>query len=1384
MFLSVLRSAIGHPESQTLAGFRYFCAAFFALWLSGFHMPASAQSVRLPNGEYTEAALDLSVKVLGGEVRLERTWVNGRWYLNPAWADLRFIADPLDDTVRMIDRNGSFYERSGNSDLFVFQQVFIRRTEEGWRWYDRIGNWITYDAAGRITAYGDKNDVAVRFIYDNQSQRAAIHDHHGKPIYSFAYVADKLVEVTDYSGRKVRYEWQGDRLTKVTDVRGYDWQYAYDKNGQITQRTDPLGGTIKVVYASSAPAGTPAMSSGKHVAAVERQSVVTAGSLPFEVKLAHVATLTDELGYTTVWNTDWNKVSRQYTVSETRPDGRQTVSRYDIDGRLLHRTLNGQTTFVLTRDGDLIEKVADRRGLITTTEYDSEGNPVRITHPDGTQESWAYGSTLSVKMRHTNEAGVLTLWDYDGKGNLVKQTEAAGLPEQRTTTWTYDAYGQPLSQTVLQHIQTEAGTVTQSITQHRSYDAYGNVASRRNGEGHTTTYTHNGQGKVLTQTDPLGRIWQNQYDSAGNSTHGINPLGHTNTYDYDAISRLLKITNPLGHGTRYVYDAKGQRIAVTNALDQTTTFDYDAAGRQIKNTSPGGLVNTQSYDGSDRLIATSDPAGNITTYEYGAPGSGLEGLLTAVLYPTFREEYRYDPRGRKTQVRQVLDADNAQTTHLSYDATGQLIGHIRPGGATTIMRYDGLGRAIETIDALGGKTKQSWDALDNPLTLTDANNNTHRFNYDANGRLISETRPLGGTTTIAYNAAGERFSRVDAIGNLQTYQYDGSGLKIREVFTAPGYTQPEQIVEYIYDSANNLIGIEQSGETKSRYVYVHDALGRVAQEQITYGGVTDGFTHTIGYAYDLDGLLSRLIYPSGNYVTYTYQYGRLSQAIMPNQQILRWGSYDWQQPTRIELPNAVHVREYDALQRLSLISLQNSQGQRFLERRYSYDAAENITEQHTEDGTYVYGYDGLDRLIHALPPPALQTLLPVERYQYDAAHNRIDSAHQPGAWYYNADNQLLQWGSGSLLNILTYNANGNISSEDSQGVITTYSYNAVDRLNRIERNGSEIAHYGYDPLGRRISKTVGGGTTWYLYSEQGLIAELDQNGLLQQSYGWQPGQLWGTSPLWTAYGSSQEKADYHNIVSDHLDVPKIAIDSNGLPSWKGRSEAFGYTVLEINNRIVFNLRFPGQYFDDESKIHYNYFRYYDYDTGRYMQSDPIGFDGGLNFYTYSINNPMSFFDSLGLKVEARCRPVGAPYGKRERIIETARLMGGEHCYLVVDCPAIGLDHVTVSYLGKGIDVVYRGGEHNNDTIYSQLGQYRNLPVTHPREKKCDICRFEKCIVDNASVLKYIDYKLPEYGPVQGPNSNSVARRLVEMCGGSIVGSPPLTGWKSTKGVGF
>ncbi len=108
-------------------------------------------------------------------------------------------------------------------------------------------------------------------------------------------------------------------------------------------------------------------------------------------------------------------------------------------------------------------------------------------------------------------------------------------------------------------------------------------------------------------------------------------------------------------------------------------------------------------------------------------------------------------------------------------------------------------------------------------------------------------------------------------------------------------------------------------------------------------------------------------------------------------------------------------------------------------------------------------------------------------------------------------------------------------------------------------------------------------------------------------------------------------AAIYYIHNDHLATPKVLTDQNQTPVWTADAAPFGDTTA--TGQVIFNLRFPGQYFDQETGLHYNYFRYYDPSTGRYITSDPIGLQGGLNTYTYASSNPIRYSDRSGLCVD-------------------------------------------------------------------------------------------------------------------------------------------------------
>ena len=111
--------------------------------------------------------------------------------------------------------------------------------------------------------------------------------------------------------------------------------------------------------------------------------------------------------------------------------------------------------------------------------------------------------------------------------------------------------------------------------------------------------------------------------------------------------------------------------------------------------------------------------------------------------------------------------------------------------------------------------------------------------------------------------------------------------------------------------------------------------------------------------------------------------------------------------------------------------------------------------------------------------------------------------------------------------------------------------------------------------------------------------------------------------------TTQAQAATYFFHNDHLGTPQTVTDEAQQTVWQAERRPFG-KVPETANQIEQNVRFPGQYFDSETGLHYNYYRDYDPSLGRYIQSDPIGLAGGLNTYGYVGGNPLMYYDPLGL----------------------------------------------------------------------------------------------------------------------------------------------------------
>ena len=274
-------------------------------------------------------------------------------------------------------------------------------------------------------------------------------------------------------------------------------------------------------------------------------------------------------------------------------------------------------------------------------------------------------------------------------------------------------------------------------------------------------------------------------------------------------------------------------------------------------------------------------------------------------------------------------------------------------------------------------------------------------------------------------------------------------------------------------------------------------------------------------------------------------------------------------------------------------------------RRYQYDTTGNLirTDEQT-NGSRDYTYDALGRITQSAD----------EHYRYDPAHNLTDGSRIVG-------NRLTQYQGTSY----RYDPLGNlIEKQQNDGEIQYYRYNADNQLTEAEihRPGQNtvLYRYRYDPIGRRIAKVhPDGNEIQYLWDGSRLLQEYRKD--RTYTYVYTEDRNYEPLAQITTYNGSDKAREilyYHN---DQIGIPREMTDEEGNIVWSGDYSGWGKLTREerLKSDVYQPFRLQNQHYDEETGLHYNFFRYYDPEIGRFTQQDPIGLEGGSNFYQFSTN---------------------------------------------------------------------------------------------------------------------------------------------------------------------
>ncbi|KAA0256407.1 MAG: RHS repeat protein [Acidobacteria bacterium] len=768
----------------------------------------------------------------------------------------------------------------------------------------------------------------------------------------------------------------------------------------------------------------------------------------------------------------------------------------------------------------------------------------------------------------------------------------------------------------------------------------------------------------------------------GRPSHLTDPAGNVTTYDdYDDFGTARHTTDPNGVVTDLVSDGRGRvtrRISrkpvddPDEPADYVTMYAFDGRDRLTSTTLPRGNVISYGYeDGTNRLLTTTrldfssnqverlryvlDDMGHTVTED--AQGCDVPASTCASWTTARTESFTYD---NKARLHQVVHPD-ASSLSYNYDADGLLwkVRDERHVDPNVVYGYDERHRLASVTQKQGLAegpdvvTGYGYDAHDNLTSVDDPNGTTTTHVYDDFGRLQRQTSPVSGTTTYTYDASGNLLTSSDANGATTTRAYDAAGRVTSAVSTRVGYTT--ETVTYTYDDKEGYGRgrLNTMTDPAGSVGYFYERRGLLRQE----GRSLSSTPYLQGYAYDANGNRTRVAYPSGRVVDYTYDFAdrplSAAASVPAAQPYVDSATYAPFGPRRtLAMSNGtLQTTTYDASYRPVGNRLERTpSGPVLFDQTLTPDGTGNVTsvtESVSGFGARTFAYDDLNRLTTA-QAPGLWGTDSADGYTYDAMGNLLTlrlGASRTATFSYQ--------GTTPLLTSVTEDGNPAVVTHDEVGNVTgtgslVLRYSARNLLASVVPGSG----YSYDGTGLRRTKTVWGPPAlrrhFFYTPEMRLLSETDLTDATPtpiDDYVW----LGKTPVAHVAFGGG--KTEWY--ATDHLGTPVAGTSATGALAFQLQLEPYGRLYVPLYERGLTPrrvLRFPGQEQEDGTtplrERHYNVFRWYLPAWGAYSQPDPIGqprvVEGfgtvsrpfaqmsATSAFAYALANPFLYLDPFGL----------------------------------------------------------------------------------------------------------------------------------------------------------